>query len=736
MSGVGLIVAAVALQGLGSAALLLLPQFDHLGHFYSLGTTAFFLVGPACLAALGWRRGTTAAVLRGLAPTWLALVGASLAPAALAEVVTGGCRDPIGSADFLLTNGAGLAIGLAFAAGVSRLRRGALVGLAWLGVVSATTAWALAPLYTGPQVFVLHPIAGLFPGPVYDRLYEVPARYLLERAVGLLAALAVVLALRASAERSAALRAWAVALGLAVVATHGVGPRIGLCVDDEALARALPGERSWRGLTVRFDPRRTPPALQDVAWDDARFAFEEARAALGGATSSATLYVFPSDAERGRLLGMRRVSVTKPWRGAAYLSLGSWDRCTVKHELLHVLLGPYTEGWLGLPWTGGLPNLGLVEGAAEALTACPDSFPVHWQARRMLTEGDLPAPADLVSPARFWTLPGRRAYAAAASFFAFLQATRGAQVVVAAYRQGDVGGSAGADLAALDAEWRRWLLAEVTLAPEDEALLAEHLAQRSVFTERCSQERARAAGRVAALVLGGEWAQARAALDLADHIAGQPIDPLLRVRALVQEGRLDEASEQVAVLLADRPAMPLSFFASLVEADLLALRGRPAEARLAWTSVRERVHAPALKRQAAARLLAFGEPAVPLEVLRDVLLFPAVGRATAAAWRRLERESNPVAAWLLARWHASELRWGEALDALAPVLAWSTELGEVPEVRSEVLRMLGVSAYRAGRLDESKRAWTELAGSSRASEKRSPEEWLRRIRARESLARD
>ena len=725
---------AVLVQGTGSVVLLALPQFDHLGHFHILGATLWFTLLTAPSLALAWRRVAIPELLGGLPLAAWALALASVVPVALAEAATGGCRDPIGAADFLVTVGGGLLIGLAAAAAVSRLRRTGAVVAAWSGLVLVATLWALAPLYTGPQVFVLHPLAGYFPGPIYDRLFELPPAALLDRALGLAAALAGVWALRASAERKRSLRNGAAAVGLAVGAAHAGGAWLGLSVDDAALARALPGERTERGLTLRFDPLRTPPALVELAWDDARFAYDEAREALGEAGASATLYVFPSDDARGGLLGTRRVAVTKPWRRAAYLSLGSWDACTTEHELLHALLGARVEDLLGVPWTGGLPNLGLVEGAAEALTGCPERFPPHWQARRMLDEGALPEPADLVSPARFWTLPGRRAYAAAASFFGFVVETRGVRALLAAYASGDVAAAVGEPLEELSTAWRAWLVARVELAPEDQALLAEYLSQRSIFTERCSQERARALAEVPALAACGSWPGVRGALERAEALAGEPVDPLLAVRARVVEGRADEARALLVELLATEPPFPLSFWARLAQADLQALSGDTAGARGAWETLREGVHDDGLKRQAALRLLALAEPRLPLDALGDALLFPAGGRRAAAAWKALTagRRDDPRVAYLRARRDLGSLRPDAALASLAQVRA-AVAFDAWPELRREALRLLGVAAYRTGDFGVSRQAWTDLeTAANRPSERRLPEEWLRRLSRRSS----
>jgi hypothetical protein len=729
MSRRGLAVAVLA-QGAGSAALLLLPQFDHLGHFHNLGTAVLAVLLAAPLTALGWRASPTAAVLADLPRTWWWLALASVLPPALLELVTGGCRDPIGAADFLVTTGVGLLISLTAAAGVSRLGRAGPVLAGWLGVVLLTTAWALAPLVTGPQVFVLHPLAGYFPGPIYDRMFALPQGYLLERAAGLGAALAVVQGLRVASGGPRQLAVRAALLAAAVGGVHVGGAWLGLRVDGAALERALPGQRTHAGLTLRFDPTHTPPAVLDAAWDDARFAYDEARDALGGRADRVTLHAFPSDDARGDLLGTRRVAVTKPWRAEAYLSLGSWDGCTVEHELLHALLAPRAHAALGIPWTGGLPNLGLVEGAAEGLTACPERFPVHWQARRMLDEGALPEPADLVSPARFWTLPGRRAYAAAASFVAWLVATRGVEVLLAAYGTGDVATAAGEPLEGLADGWRAWLQREVVLAPEDQALLAEHLSQRSIFTERCSQERARSLSDVPALVACGAWSGVQRALERAERVAGEAVDPLLAVRARVAQGHDDDARAALDALLAAEPPLPLSFWARLARADLEALAGRLEAARGAWTALRDGVKDESLRRQVAMRLLALREPALPLDALRDVLLFPVGGRAGREAWKALTagRHGDARVAYLRARRDLGALRADAALARLRDVRADATAFEGFPEVQREALRLLGTAAYRAGDLALARQTWTDLyRDADRPSERRLPEEWLRRI---------
>lgn len=759
------VAAALSAQFLLGTLLILLPSFEHVGHIHSLAAALLFATVPGALLALGLARHEVPDLLRRLPGLWVGFTAVALVPPALAEIFGGDCGDPIGILDFLLNTGVGLGLGVVLSASLSRARtRGRILG-AWIGVQLVLLVLAAAPFYLGPGVSAYHLIGGYFPGSIYDRIYRIPEGFLWHRLLVLCIAYGLVQALRARAglvTRRAAVLAFAPALLLEL----GAAP-LGFRVDRDSLEAVLPGQLTHRGMELRFDPRRIEGRVLEDIWDDARFRYDEvselldaadlkaraesaeAQAGLGDAPRRARIYLFSDGEARWQAVGVRRVALTKPWRREAYLSAKRWDDCTFKHELLHVLLADYTDAPFGVPSDGwaSLPNMGMTEGLAEGLTACPRRFPVDWKAAVMLREDKLPLPADLASAARFWTLPGRRAYAAAASFFAWLVEHRGLPAVLSAYGDGRldtlVSGSRPGpfeSIGAMSDAWRAHL-GQLRLSDEEEAWLTEVLSKRSVFQERCAVERARKQAEIGDAVRGGRWRAALAGLDELDLLGlsgprtGRKMRVGLRVRALVREGRREEAVAELDEALERSQTFPKIFWLRLARADLDYLGERFVVARAAYVALLDVVKDETLRRQVQVRLMALTPPYLPPEEMGSLLFFPDLEGVQDAAMKALV-EGLPGDArvqYLWARRRLGQRRYGEALEILtAASLAPGALLGQL-EIMRELKRMIGIAAYRAGDLDRAESAWNANRVEALTEWQRAlPEEWLRRIRLRTS----
>jgi tetratricopeptide (TPR) repeat protein len=714
-----------------SISLLFVPQFGHLGHFHSFALALAFPLLPGALLVPAFARRDTRRVLDALPPLWLAFTALGLAPVLLSEALVGGCNDPLGLADYFLTCAAGIGVGLALAAGVSRMRPAWLALPLYLVLLVASLLAAAWPIYDGPAIFAHHLVAGYFPGAIYDRAFHLPEAALWHRALALLAALAILEALRAQVGG----RRWvAWALLALLVPAEALGPLAGFRVSQPDLEQRLPATLQHAGLSLHYHPERVHPRDLERMWDDVRFRYDRVRRALGAQAPPVRLWLFGTQQQRWEAMGSRAVDVTKPWLAGVYLAADGWDACTVEHEAWHAALAGSTSGWLGVPWHGHLPSMGLVEGMAEGLGRCAGRYSAHWKARVMLRQGELPDPQSLMDPTRFWTLPGRRAYSAAASFVAWLGESAGTRALLDAYRDGDLPRALGKPMSALTAEWRDFLATRVTLTPEEESLLAEYLSQKSIFEETCSVETARLEETLGPGLAADRWASVLGTLDRLEGLGAERSHLLLRVRALVRSGQRAPALALVEQDLAADPPFPRSYWLKLARADLLMLEGRVPEALRAYNGLADEVRDPDLNRNVRFRLLAFAPPYLPAERLDPLLLFPD-GRADLrrelssrlqASW-----PDDPRANYLWARSLASGARWDQAAPVLARLAAAPGDLAQAPAFLKEIRRLRGQAQYWTGDLDGAEETWKSLLEEAESPRERElPEEWLERIEFR------
>jgi hypothetical protein len=722
--GDSLVSTAVAAQLLFGLAIVLQPQFGHLGHFHNFAQAAFFTLLPGALVTMSLARRSVDRVLPSLPGMWIVFSVAALLPVVVSELVRGGCRDPLGIGHFLLETVLGIGVGLTFCAGISRVGKAWLALLAYLAWLALSLGVAVWPVLTGPAIFAFHPTVGYFPGAIYDRLFEIPDTFAWYRLLTLGMALLVVLALRRPRT------AWPlILLLLALGATELESARMGIRPTHETLARELHHVRRHRGLVLHAAPERLRPAELERAWDELRFRYDQLAEALTLDDPRAEVYLFGTDARRWALMGARRVAVTKPWLATAYLSAEGWSGCTFKHELAHVLLAGHSGTAARVPMRGLLPDMGMTEGFAEALTDCATAFPVHWRASVMLREGELPSVAELADPLRFYALPGRRAYSAAASFFSFLWERRGREPALEVYRASDLS-TLGQGMVALDRDWRAFLEREVTLAGDDAALLSEYLSRRSVFHQRCSLERARIQARMPSRVLAGRWDDVVSVLDELDQLEAGSAPALWRVHALVRLGRSADALTILDARLASEPPFPARFRLRLRRADLSLLEGRIAVALREYEALADGVHDEDMRRRVRFRQAALASPPLSVQLMGEVLLFPGREDAT----ERVLRSVHPRDArldYLLAGLLHRQGRYVEAAELLRGILRAPGALGRFPDVIRRARRLLGASAAYTGALDEAREIWGGLLSEAEgARDVRLVEDWLARIRHR------
>lgn len=648
--------------------------------------------GPMGLAAVRLARrgalpGPLGAVLAATALGWLALVPAFLVATAR-TLATTPCS-PWATVEFfpLLTLPSVLlavSVGGALAHRVATPRAQLL---AWAGVVLASAAHTAWPLIFGPQVYAYNHLAGYFPGPLYDETLRVMGGLWAFRLGTLLLSAH---ALAYLARPSSASRALVAASGLAFVGLEAAGPALGFRMDDATLARRLGGVLETKELILHY-PADLAPAELRRALEDTRFRLGQLARFFGGAPPGpVTVWWYSSPEQKGRLVGAWHTQFSKPWRREVHVHAQGFPHPTLKHELVHALAAPWGARPFGVAATalGLWPQVGVIEGLAVAADDPADELTLTQWASALRRRGLLPDLQALMTPAGFYAAPASRAYTAAGAFVRWLTTTRGAERTRRLYLDGDFEAAYGEPLAALVADFERFLDG-VEL---DEAALERALPRfrrGSLFERPCARE-------VAHLAEEAARSPPEAALEALQRCrALQPAEPSHAValaRRLLALGRLDDAAALLDDELRRLEDAPMAWAdAALVRVEAADPRGEAQLAQRLLERLLERPAAPAVERTARVRLEALHGSPTQAHAVR--LALEGAGAEAVQALRRAGPEGGWATPYLLGRALYRE-------GAFAEASSWLERAADVPgcpaAVAREARRLAVHAAFEVG----------------------------------------
>jgi tetratricopeptide (TPR) repeat protein len=546
----------------------------------------------------------------------------------------------------------GSALGLA-----SRGRR-AVAGLLYAGVVLLALTWRLLALYRGPEAYLLDPLLGYFPGPLYDEAVPLDGRLLAARtgALGWAAAVAggAALARWWTRRRDGGARALRgpgalTAAGLALVAA-GWCARVALQGGADlrgAIADRLGGRRDGPRCTL-FLASEKPAAAADELLAECEFHAADVAAILGiPSPPHVTVYLYRSVEEKRQLIGASHTDFTRPWRAEIHLLDQPLPHPVLRHEIVHAVASALAPGPFHVPARlRVLPDLTLVEGLAVALESHRSGFTLSQWSRAARDLGYLPDLGRTLGPAGFWSQAPARAYTAAGSFLAFLLRRHGPAAVGAAYRTGDLATALGEPLPALVREWQRSL---DEVAPEEDLTVAaaRWFGRGSIFERRCAREAAALLRRAGAEAALGRTAQACHLYDREARIDRAPDALELSANVLAQSGQLDAAEAALREAAARIPPEDLGQRAELraEEGDLRWRRGDAAGAIRDWSDAGRYPFQRAQARLLEVKALAAADPALGPAV-RSLLLDPR----DPGGLVEVARSRHPLAGYLAGRW--------------------------------------------------------------------------------------
>ena len=591
----------------------------------------------------------------------------------------------------LLATGAG-----AFCAFATRRKLTAT--LLYLGLLLASLAATVWPVFLGPQLYAYNHFLGYLPGPLYDEALSVgwpPFWFRLQTllwAALLWMLVATMLNMREGRLTRPHFRPWELLLLTSLVASVVLlerrAPELGFRMTYGRLEQALGGARKTEHFLLTY-PRGMEKVQVDRLERELEFRHAQLSAFLGGGPKERIrVFLYRSQEEKAALVGARSTQFAKPW----LLELHLDGRRALKHELVHVMASPSGTGPFRVTTRYGLwPSMGIVEGLAVAADDPTDELTLHQWAAGMRRQKLAPDVREIVRPQGFYLAAPARAYTATGSFLRYLAETYGPEKLRALYARGDFETAYGRSLDALATEWEKKLDA----LPLDEAQVSmafERFRQPSLFARACARE-------VASLrVEAEEWlaSEPERALELYGRCAElQPEEPEFQLGRAAALARLDRTADAEALLgelekkLGGQPALKARVL--LEHAEVSSGAGKNEEAAALLRAVLELKPDGALDRTARIKLAA----------LQSTTSGPAIlayfrpGREDVKLLRlreAMEKDpESPYLGYLLGR------RAQEAAPALAARYLEQALQKELPDsVRREALRLRLEALYLAG----------------------------------------
>ncbi len=641
----------------------------------------------------------------------VALVAVLFAASATRTALASPCSAWAGAAFYplLALPSALLAAALGTAAGFAAHGRRLAAGLLYALLALGSLAASLYAAWRGPGAFVLDPLWGYWPGPIYDEALRVDARLVLSafRTVALATAVAAAAALGFAAARGRRVAAPLLAVLISGGASAGGRALLvarGELADREAIARELGGELAGPRCELHF-PREKPAEAAERILRDCELDVREVAAALGIETPPrASVWLYRGEDEKRRMVGAGRTDYTKPWLAEIHVTDAPGPHPSLRHELVHALASSFARGPLRVParW-GVLVRAGLVEGLAVAVDLPRGEWTAHEWSRAMRDLGLMPSAASLVDPAGFLGSSQARAYTVAGSFLGFLLERYGAEPVRRVYGNAGFAAAFGKPLAELEAEWSSFLDG-VAVPVELRGSAEARFHAEGILGRRCARE---VAGMEAGAALAARAGRAADAADLwrrAAALSGDPADLRAAGESLRWAGNPGAAAAAWTKALelagTGRNALRAALLADL--GDLAWRGGDTATAASSYQSALALAPERAESRLLTAKAAALADPA--LADAAGPWLLSAGDPAVALA--RVARSEAPLASYLLGR---ALLSRGAPRHAVPPLVRAAT--GSLPGVAFslEARRLLAEARCASGEWELGLAGFSSLA---------------------------
>jgi tetratricopeptide (TPR) repeat protein len=605
-------------------------------------------------------------------------------------------------------------------------------------------AAALYDFVNTPAIFAFGHYFGYFPGTFYDRRIEIPDALLSLRLIDgviciVLGALTLALGHAQSAgEKLHALSrhpitcALLIVCGVSVAMSARHAAALGHVTSADHIADRL-GRVVESARCRLVVPRELDIQEAERIAEDCDFRIGQLEQLLDVKEDARVVaFFFRSQAEKRVLMGAARVYIAKPWRREVYLNLSEWPHPVLSHELAHVVARHAARGPFGIAGhLGGLiPEPTLIEGLAVALEpVARDELTPHQWTKAARIAGVSEKLRALLG-ASFLGKNQALAYTLAGSFLRHILDTRGAEKVREIYRTADVVGALGKSWDELEQEWWKSLEA-IPLPARAEALARARFQRPSVFSAVCPHQVEKLSQQLQGALAASDTIRAvetcRAMLDI------DPRDPITRaafVTTLAQAGDIAQAERELTVLEKLRAPAPIVAQARAGLADASFERGDFERARAIYRDLLDEPQSDAELRQIEVKLLGLESPQARSAVAELLLRGPGRSGDLRIAMHAIQelktRRKDGLGSYLEAR----QLSAARRHDLSHPLVLEALRRGlPTRRLRSEALRLRGLTAFAIGALDDASSSFAALLAEPDVSEASRLEvtDWRERI---------
>jgi tetratricopeptide (TPR) repeat protein len=191
-------------------------------------------------------------------------------------------------------------------------------------------------------------------------------------------------------------------------------------------------------------------------------------------------YVYPTVESKQRFIGTGTTNIAKPWSRQIHITKQSLEG-TLKHELVHIVAGPF-----GVPVLAANLSTGLVEGLAVAIDWDWGNRTPHQYAAAMRKFGIFPDIKQLMRFTGFAAQSSSVSYVLAGSFCRFLIDRYGIRLMMQLYGSGNYEKLYGRPLDALIKEWQGFL-DRIPVDLKDSDLIDATFRRPPIFRKVCAR---------------------------------------------------------------------------------------------------------------------------------------------------------------------------------------------------------------------------------------------------------
>lgn len=710
-----------------------IPLFNVLGYESSaaVAAAAFLVGGPLFVMRVrvgifeAWSARVTRALIAVAFPAILLTLNTRVVP---------NCAPWTGAGFYLLIVCGGVAVAGAWGVAVASLTQRRWLRLVlWYALVVVSLLSTGLYLMFEPPVVAGNAVIGYFAGSIYDEALSIPTQLVVYRTWNLVFAAFLLVAMDILAHRRSGRRAGRARMAaLLVLATVFLsmtlsGEDLGMWRTRDRIVADLGGLHETQHFIIHYDLASWHADEIDAIGHDHEFRHHQLAALFGPEPvpgGKVRSFIYRDREQKGDWLGIRNTLVAKLWLGETHIQYREFGDPILLHELAHLYSAPLGAGPLEVSLGRfGIPNIGVVEGYAEAVVGRRGELSLHAWSAAMRDRGLAPDVRQLVRPDGFYRASGGRAYTVVGSFAQFLLDRYGAQKWRAAYAWGDWEGVYGKDLEALVTEWEEFLDAQ-TLTNAELAQAEFAFARPSIFEKRCARYVAELRRQAASQAGQGAWPRAvDCYAEIMFHIPDDPTAALDLATGLMRTGASDRAGELIdRVLSREGVGRVATSRAFGLRGDLAARQGNDAAAKGAWEAALALHPRTSTQRLLAAKIAGIEHTRGREYFFGD--LRPSRSMYEISAWVA-ERPRDTLGRYLLGRrlWAAHDCA------AALPHLERAAPL-PTPALGWEARRIEGICQLRAGDLDGATTTFRTLTADERLPSglRVAANEWLTRIR--------